>query len=193
MIKREQLGLLHIYPSMAGLSETERRQIMVETCGVYSSKQLDQGGFDIVMARFEEELWGRVDSGSAPDPRRCRICGRGMIPVRGRAGMGQCVEGCEKRKVAAWQKDYWRKRLPQNRQAGRRAVWMLGQLWKTLQDYLEPNQRTGRYLAGILARTDGLSPDRFLDGDRLDWNRISAQAAHRAIDALKDRLKYAVK
>ena len=191
MLKPSQIGLVHLYPSLAGLSETERRQIMVDTCGVYSSKQLDQGGFDLLMARLEAVLWERVDAKLCPDPRLCRVCGRLMLPKL--HGRGACPEGCENRKVAAWTRSYWRGRLPGQRQANRRAIWLLSHLWKLMQDYLEPAQQTNVYLAGIVAQAAGLDAAELLEGERFKWDSLPGKVAHLAIDAMKDRLKCAVK
>jgi len=196
MIKNTQKGLLHIYPDLAGLDGAHQRRVLLSNAGVESSADpnLSQEGFERAMAAYEALLWDRVDRGVVPDPRHCRKCGRAM--ERGAPGRpDRCPEGCERRKVNAWTRDYWRQKLPADRGgANSRQIWKLRELWTLLQDYLPEAEQADSYLAAIISRTapdDG--PQSLLEGTSLAWHRITAQQAHRAIEALKDRLAHAVR
>lgn len=187
-------ALLHVYPSMAGIDDAERRRLMVQIAGIYSARQpIGARNFDKLMAEFERILWDRVDAGHARDPRLCRSCGKPLVRLDN--GFGACPLNCERRKVYAWTRDYW-----QSRSSGRagaastRQVWKLKQLWTLLQDYLQDVDRTESYLARIIADAapsqDGLRQT--AAGDIL-WDTISLVQAAATIEALKDRLKHAVK
>jgi|GEM_PF-2558098 len=191
MITKRELALTHIYPALARLSEKERRCTMLDSVGAYSSKELNQGTFEILMAELETILWQRVDAKQAPDPRACTVCGRYLKP--GPNGLGQCPEGCELRKVYAWRKRYWRERLPRRNQAHSRLRWKILQIWELLVDYLPKDQRNERYLAGIIHKAAELPLSDLLSDSQINWHRITPKAAHFVIEALKDRLNYTVK
>jgi len=193
MITNREKALTHIYPDLAGLTRDERRQFMLDVVQCYSSLQLNQAGYEKLMAAFEAELWHRVDIGRAPDPRLCRQCGR---PLKsGPKGYGACPEGCERRKVYAWERDYWRKKLPAETSANSRLVWKIKRYWMLLCCYLPENEKNDHYLAGIIAHsTDTPSRrDELLEGDHIAWPRVHPEEARRTIEALKDRLNHTVK
>jgi len=192
MITNREKALAHIYPDLAGLTNDERRQFMVDVAQVYSSRQLNQAGFEKLMAAFEAELWHRVDLGRAPDPRLCRTCSRPL--THGRDGYGQCPEGCERRKVYAWKRTYWRDKLPADTSANTRLVWKVKRYWKLLLCYLPEAEQNDHYLAGIIAHTTDTTSrrDELLEGDSIAWPRVTPEEARRTIEALKDRLTHAV-
>ena len=195
----KEKALLHIYPQLARISEADRRNMLQRSAGVVSAGDpaLTQTGFERAMALYETVLWDRVDRGLAPDPRACPVCSRVMKP--GRAGMGECPEGCGARKVYAWSRDYWRKKLPSSGQANSRCIHKLRQLWAIIMDYLPEDQRTDAYLAGILyhaqpARHRPESPKSMLEsGGVMAWQRLTMTQSLVGIEALKDRLSYAVR
>ena len=141
---------------------------------------------------FEAELWHRVDLGRAPDPRLCRTCSRPL--THGRDGYGQCPEGCERRKVYAWKRTYWRDKLPADTSANTRLVWKVKRYWKLLLCYLPEAEQNDHYLAGIIAHTTDTTSrrDELLEGDSIAWPRVTPEEARRTIEALKDRLTHAV-
>ena len=185
MISAKEKAIVHAYPNLIGLSTLERRQHMVKTVGCYSSLELDQARFEHLMASLEELLWTRVEAGTVPDPRACRKCGSALRPEQN--GFGVCPRGCERRKVFAWGRTYWRDRLPDRRRANSRQRYMIRNLWGLLQDYLPAEEQTDAYLGGIWRHAAGLAPS-------VPWNVETLSSAHASalIDALKDRLTHAV-
>ena len=183
MITRREIALVHVYAKLAALPDTERRQLMLRVAGVYSSRQLDQAGFEAVMAELESVLWTRVDAGLVHDPRTCTRCRAPLRRLKG--GHGACPEACERRKVYAWDPRYWRRKLPADGAANSRQQRKIRQLWTLLQDYLPPDERNDAYLAGLIRKASRDS-SAALDA-------LTAAQAHRVIEALKDRLSYSVK
>jgi hypothetical protein len=189
-MKPHQLAILHLYPTLAGLSEAERRRVLLEVSGVYSCRQLDQVGFELCMAEFERLLWVRVKSGEAKDPRLCRKCGRAVRHVGG--GRGRCPEGCEERQVAAWSIDYWQRRAAAGTGQAARLKHKILELWPLTQDYLDPAKQTEIYFAGIIAKAAEWPLERVLRMGRIVWSALTTSAALKTIEALKDRLHHAV-
>ena len=186
--------MLHIYPDLAGLSDPERREILLHAAGVDSSSDpvMSHSGCDSAMAAYETVLWDRVERGIVPDPRCCKTCRRPMNHVGG--GMGECPEGCGKRKIHAWTRDYWRKRLPAPHGANSRQIWKLKEMWEFLVNYLPESDRNMRYLAGIIAKCSHLNPERLMESETsIAWHHLSSQQVHLATEAIKDRLKYAIR
>jgi hypothetical protein len=192
MITHREKALLHIYPKLAGLTEPERRRIMLGTADVYSCKQaLTQRAFEDLMAAFETELWERVQSGQVMDPRLCTICNTPLARVHG--GYGECPDGCEVRKVYAWQPDYWRKRLIPSQGISTRQVFKIKQLWALLVDYIPADQNSHHYLAGLAARMSHRQAHEYLAADgTFTWEALTAADGHKLIEALKDRLLHAI-
>ena len=166
---------------------------MLAAAGVYSARQsaLTQQGFEAAMAAFEKILWQRVKAGIVPDPRLCTICSRPL--KRTSNNTGACPEACQRRKVYAWSPDYWRNRRIKAGAANSRQLWKLRQVWTLLQDYLDPDERNDRYLAGIIAHTCNTHAQRFLENNTVNWARVTSRQAHLTIEALKDRLNYTLK
>ena len=52
-LSRRQITLLHTAKSKLGLSETEYRSALVHLAGVESATELDQAGFELLLAYFE--------------------------------------------------------------------------------------------------------------------------------------------
>jgi len=197
MITAREKSLLHIYPDLSGLSDPDRRDILKHCAGVDSTREarLDQEGFERAMASYEQILWDRVDRGVIKDPRLCTVCGRALKadPAGPRAA---CPEGCESRRVYSWTRDYWRRRLPAAAMANSRQIWKLRQIWTLLQDYLPEAERNDVYLAGIIAHCTpgGTDPKAILEpGNAVAWQRVTSQQAHLATEAVKDRIRYAIR
>jgi len=198
-VDARQLGMLHRYPDLAGMSDPERRQVLLDLTGQNSSRGLAQAQFELVMAEFEQILWDRVDVGAVPDPRLCRVCARPLQPV-GKAGAGACPEGCERRNVVAWQRDYWRRRVVSIGSASSRQAWMLRRYWNMLCEYLPEDRRSHDYLAAIVCHAS--DPHSASHAERLariwrsgaiQWSALTATECHKAIEAIKDRLRHAVR
>lgn len=190
-VDNRQLGLLHSYPAVAGLSDTERRDVIEQITGARTSKGLTQEQYELCMAEFEMLLWDRVATGAVPDPRKCTVCGRWMKPVR--AALGECPEGCERRRVGAWQTHYWRSRVVPGDRASSRQIWMLKRMWGLLSDMLPADKRTDAYLAAMIVvatRQPGRTHADLMQGGNLDWNRLTSNECRVGIDAVKDRLHY---
>lgn len=190
MISPREKAFLHIYPDLAHMSDQDRRDVLTHAAGVMSSSdpRMSHDGVDRAMAAYEAILWARVDHGVVADPRTCAVCGRPMRHVG--SGIGQCPEGCGSRKVHAWDRDYWRKRLPDDHGANSRQLWKLKELWTLLKDYLPESERNESYLAGIIGQ--GGQPI-MEQGRSIAWHRLKSGQANIAIEALKDRLRYAVR
>ena len=72
-----QLRLLHLAARQAGLDETDYRLVLKNCAGVASSKNLDQAGFEDVLALFEER--GYRDAGKPEDYWRSKVATRGSL------------------------------------------------------------------------------------------------------------------
>jgi hypothetical protein len=194
MISPREKAFLHIYPDLAHMSDQDRRDVLTHAAGVDSSSNpgMSHDGVDRAMAAYEAILWARVDRRVVPDPRACAVCGRPLRHAGG--GVGECPEGCGSRKVHAWSRDYWRKRLPAGHGANSRQIWKLKELWSLLRDYLPESDRTDAYLAGIISNSVAGDFEQLLEsGNSLAWHRLTANQTNVAIEAIKDRLRYAVR
>ena len=167
-IDQRQKILIHEYQRLAGLTRGEYCELLASRCGVRSSVDLDQAGFERAMAALEAALWYRVQEGIVPDP-------RGLPKHR------------------AMRPDYWRSRATGKGMANSRLRWRIEQLWAGLSEYLPEEDVNAHYLAGIIAHAAAVQASELLDGDDIAWHRVPAHAANLAIEALKDRLKYAVR
>lgn len=190
----KSIAFLHAYPNLAGLGDQDRRDIMRRNSGCASAS--DDGWFkhtfEAAMAAFEIVLWDRVEAGLCKDPRNCRVCGRGL--KRKCNGYGECAEGCERRKVFAWERNYWRRNITAPGMASSAQVAKLRELWALLCDYLVPGYETcDAYLFSVLCKAFPKMPDAVLQEEAIQWEKLPALAASFGIEALKDRLRYAVK
>lgn len=52
-LSKRQIALIHVAKTKLGLDDDLYRAVLVNLCGVTSSKELDQAGFDTVMGFFE--------------------------------------------------------------------------------------------------------------------------------------------
>lgn len=191
-VDTRQLGLLHSYPALAGLSDGERRDVIEAITGSRTSKGISQEQFELVMAEFELMLWDRVDTGAVPDPRKCTRCGRWMKQLKGPEG--ECPEGCERRRVGAWQTRYWRGRLGDGDRASTRQIWMLKRMWGLLSDMLPADKRSDAYLAAMITvalKKPGRTHADLMRGQNLAWDLLTSNECRVGIDAVKDRLHYA--
>lgn len=162
-IDNKQKALVKKYQRFAELADCDYRALLVARAGVTSCTQLDQGGLDKVMAALEAVLWERVDAGHVPAP-------HGLL------------------------RTYWRNRLTPRGGCNSRLRYTLDRWWKMLADYLPEDQRNEVYLAGIIKHAmNWTGPVAWFNGERITWERLSAEAARLAVEAIKDRLRYAVK
>jgi len=193
-MKGPQIKLLHAYPTLAGLTDDERRTILLDVAGCYSSKELrSQAKFEEVMAIYEAILWERVELGTVADPRACRKCDDHPTLAHVGQGWGQCPVCNTRRKVIAWTPDYWAKRVPGPGQVNSRVRHRLHKLWTLLVDYLPPSEKTDRYLAGIMAHAAKTKADAYLTPHaHINWSGVPQGVALSTIEALKDRLVHAV-
>lgn len=192
-LNNKQFALLHIYPTLAGLTDLARRQILETHTGCTSSKDeyMDHHLFELAMAAYETLLWDRVQRQLCPDPRVCRTCGRRMRQLDD--GRGQCPEGCETRKVYAWTQYHWRNKVVKPGQADSRQIFKLREAWNLLRDYLPAgHSRSEVYLAGIIQHAIGRDLPDLVADEQIQWDRLTPQAAIFGIEAVKDRLRSAV-
>lgn len=161
-----QKALIHQYARLAGMTRAEYVSALRQAAGVETSKDLTQETFEAAMATIEAILWYRIDEGIVPDPNR----------------LGRRME-----------RDYWRRRVPKVGMINSRLKFKLTNLWSVLSRMLAPEKRSEAYLAGIISATTGDSLYDILSGGRIIWTSISARSAHMAIEAIKDRIKYATR
>jgi hypothetical protein len=64
-----------------------------------------------------------------------------------------------------------------------RQLWLIGDLWRRLQPYLHPDARDAAYLLGIIEHAVGR---------RVGYQDLTVRDAGALIDALRDRLQYAL-
>lgn len=93
---------------------------------------------------------------------------------------------------AGVQRYYWRHKVPEEGMLNSRMRWKLNNLWQLLSDYLPQEERTETYLAGICVRAAGRDIADLLHGGCIQWEKLPQSAALLVMEALKDRLKYAV-
>ena len=82
-------------------------------------------------------------------------------------------------------RDYWRKKNPDPARINSRQVYKINRLWEQLCPLLPPRQRNTAYFAGIVSKATAR--------DDVGLAALSSQDAWNVIEALQDRLKYAVK
>lgn len=80
---------------------------------------------------------------------------------------------------------YWRKRLPAAGRINSRQFHRINQIWLQLCEFLPAAQTTGEYFAGIVQRATGRAD--------LGASALTAAQAGLVIDALTDRLSYAIR
>ena len=165
MISKREKYWIHQYARWARMNQPEYRDLLKRVSGKTScaDRAFSHEDVDRVMAALETILWHRIDEGIVTKP------------------------------VRNVQRFYWRHKCPHDGMINSRLRYKLDRLWNLLADYLPAEQRNDRYLAGIMAKDAGVNPSTFLDGDRIAWHRIPAECARIAVEALKDRLKYAVR
>ena len=162
LIDNKQKSWIKRYQRMADLPDHDYRALLNARAGVTSCTQLDQNGYDKVMAGLETVLFERVDAGHVPFPR----------------GIGR---------------NYWRKRLTARGGCNSRLRYTLERWWRMLTDYLPESERNEAYLAGIIRHAIGWNgPVAWFNGEHLVWERLHAENARLAIEAIKDRLRHAV-
>jgi len=156
---RRQIIKLQIYKRAAALSDPDYRDLLAEVTGARSSTEPGntQWHYDQVMAKIEAILDYRVQEGIVgPPPKH-------QVP----------------------RLTYWRGRLATGGAMNARQRYRIDKLWAQLCQYLPPDQRTPRYLAGIASQA---SASRVRD-----TYSLKAWQASMLIDALKDRLRHALR
>jgi hypothetical protein len=166
MLHAEQKALIHIYKAAAGLNDPAYRDLLRRHSGCVSAadRVFSQAAFDQVMAALETVLFDRVRRGEIENP----IGGSRWI----------------------YQELYWRKRLATGRgRINTRQFHVIRDLWYELAPRIgfpEPDGDPAlTYLVGIVRKGSGRS--------RAGLESLSSNEASRLIDALKDRLAYAVR
>jgi len=164
MIKNEEKAKVHVYARYAQLTRAEYVAILRAATGKDSctDPQFKHSDVDRALAHLEAVLWQRIDEGIVSQP-----------------------EGITRY--------YYRSKLPKVGMINSRLRFKLELYWRMLKDYLPEEERCEKYLAGIIANAAGIAPCRILDSaDGLAWERVPAEAARLAIEAVKDRLNYTV-
>lgn len=189
----KSIGFLHLYPKLARLSDPDRRDILRRHtgCATCSDDGFFKHTFEDAMAAYEAVLWQRVEMGVVPDPRACTKCGRRL--ARQRNGHGSCPEGCETRAVKAWETHYWRRNITAAGMASSQAVHKLRELWALLAERLPDEERGDGYLFAILKQAHRPLRDDVMGEAGIRWERLPAVACSLGIEAMKDRLRQAVK
>lgn len=156
-----QSQVIHTYATAAGLSRMEYVALLKGVSGVASTKDPDftQSAADRFMAAIETILFDRVGRGEVPNP-----IGRSRI-IRSEY--------------------YWRHRLPKAGYINSRHLALINRLWDQLCEFLEPEQRTPIYFAGIVHKATGKND--------VGVTCLTAAEAGHVIDALRDRLSYAIR
>ena len=80
---------------------------------------------------------------------------------------------------------HWRDRLPARGYINSRQVHRITDLWQTLLSYLPPDKQTDAYFGRIITRATGKSD--------LGVGALTSHQAGMVINALKDRLTYAIR
>jgi hypothetical protein len=80
---------------------------------------------------------------------------------------------------------HFRRRVDDPARINSRQAWAIRGLWEKLCPYLPESERTPQYMAGIVARATGRSD--------IGLHALSAADAGMVIDALRDRLAYAIR
>lgn len=189
----KSIGFLHLYPKLAKLSDPDRRDILRRHtgCATCSDDGFFAHTFEAAMAAYEAVLWQRVEMGVVPDPRACTKCGRRML--RQRDGSGLCPEGCGSGRVKAWETHYWRRNITEPGMASSQAIHKLRELWGLLSERLPPQDQGFDYLFAILKSAHAPLRADVLTATGIQWERLPSVACGLGIEALKDRLRYAIR
>lgn len=120
----KQKWKLHEYRRLAKLPDDEYRKLLFQVTGYSTSKdgRLTQADYDYFMAALEAALEYRVAEGFCPPP-------PDKIEMH-----------------------YWRKRLAENKEAGKRLLHKVYELWAELKTALPAEKQNIGYLHGIAAQ-----------------------------------------
>ena len=80
---------------------------------------------------------------------------------------------------------YWRNRLPGDARINTRQRYAIDELWRNLQAHLPESARTEAYIVGIVEKATGKP--------FAGWSTVSKHDAGLVIDALRDRLAWAIR
>ena len=163
--RARQIGLIHVYSRAAGLSRGEYRHLlqMHSTCGATTSKDPRLTQWDFDVVMAVVEMQLEERRVAMPDPP--------PLP----------------RKITDLH--YWRRKNPRLGEMNSRQRHMILDeqygLWPQLKPLLPPDKRTPDYLLGIAQHACGYRIGTIWD--------MKAWQASLLIEALKDRLQYAVR
>lgn len=164
---KKQKGIVKSYQRYAGIPDAEYRAMLYEYTGSTSStdRTITQFAFDVFMPILESRAHlVHVNGG-----------GRGRLPVRG----------------LDWH--YWRNRIQRIGAITSRELFKIDALWEKLKPRLPPEQRAARtkeespwwYLHLIAGNACG--------HDVANLAKLTTAEGQLLIEALKDRLKYALR
>jgi len=167
VLTNRQKMLVHIYRDAADLADADYRALLQRHTGCRSAAdpQLDQGGFDALMAGLELVLFQRLDAGQVDPP----------------LGRSRWISS----------RDYWRRKVSLSSQGylTSRQYHRIRALWTSLAPRLglpQPSTESALlYLRGIIQRATGRA--------NIGAQALTSAEAAAVIDALQDRLLYAVK
>lgn len=163
MIKNQQKALLHIYAKAAALSESAYRCAISHASGGACSSAADRA---FSQDNFELAM-AQLET---------------LLFTRVHEGIVDNPIG----KNRYIQKEfYWRNKLPEYGKINSRQFRLLNELWSKLSTYLPESERTSVYFAGIVHKATGKRD--------IGLTALSFNEAGMVIDALKDRLSYAIR
>ena len=163
MIQNQQKALLHIYANAAELSESAYRSVLSHASDGACASAADR---DFSQQHYELAM-AELET---------------VLFSRVHAGI---IDNPIGRNKYINQEFYWRNKLPEYGKINSRQFRKINELWEKLCPYLAPDQRNPRYFAGIVYHA---TSKRDLIVSALTHNEASM-----LIDALKDRLSYAIR
>lgn len=168
MISTREKTLIHIYAHAARLADQDYRALLREHTGLAScaNPSFSHADADAILAALEAVLFARVSAGLVPDPRP----------------------------GSRWIRDeyYFRRRISTPSASGyaanatpinARQFHLIQQLWLQLSEFLDAPHTSDAYLAAIIVQSIGHSAPILA---------LTRRQAGMLIDALRDRLKYAI-
>lgn len=167
MLKNGEYAVIHTYSRLAGLTRLEYEDVVERCSGRRSSTKITHAQCDRLLASLEAILFQRYDEG---------LVRADLVP-----------------KVARMKRYHYRDRLPKTGMINSRLRFHIERLWNLMIDYLPPEDRHDVYLAAIMHVASGVDMHQIVGSDRkIIWSSVPTETARLTIEALKDRLKYAI-
>ena len=163
MIQKQQKALLHIYKHAADLSEPAYRSVVSHASGGLCNSAADR---DFSQQHFERAM-AELET---------------LLFSRVHTGV---VDNPIGRNKYIHKEFHWRNKLPEYGKINSRQFRKINELWEKICPYLSADQRNPRYFAGIVYHA---TSKRDLIISALTFNEASM-----VIDALRDRLSYAIR